>query len=167
MTLLSAHYRQPLNWTKEIIKQNSTMLDRLYRTLKDLEHIDAYTNNHSLPQNILEGFYDDLNTPKVIAELNILTNKVTKVDEEEKSLIKYCLLETGKVLGILQQDPGEWLGYGQSKNLEEATIESLIKDRNEARRNKNFEMADSIRKKLKESGIEIEDKSDGTIWRSD
>jgi len=166
MTLLSAHYRQPLNWTKEIIKQNSTMLDRLYRTLKDLEHIDAYTNNHSLPQNILEGFYDDLNTPKVIAELNILTNKVTKVDEEEKSLIKYCLLETGKVLGILQQDPGEWLGYGQSKNLEEATIENLIKDRNEARRNKNFEMADSIRKKLKESGIEIEDKSDGTIWRS-
>ena len=166
MTLLSAHYRQPLNWTKEIIKQNSTMLDRLYRTLKDLEHIDAYTNNHSLPQNILEGFYDDLNTPKVIAELNILTNKVTKVDEEEKSLIKYCLLETGKVLGILQQDPGGWLGYGQSKNLEEATIENLIKDRNEARRNKNFEMADSIRKKLKESGIEIEDKSDGTIWRS-
>ena len=167
MTLLSAHYRQPLNWTKEVIKQNSTMLDRLYRTLKDLEHIDAYTNNHALPQNILEGFYDDLNTPKVIAELNILTNKVTKVNEEEKSLIKYCLLETGKVLGILQQDPGEWLGYGRSKNLDEATIENLIKDRNEARRNKNFEMADSIRKKLKESGIEIEDKSDGTIWRSD
>ena len=166
MTLLSAHYRQPLNWTKEIIKQNSTMLDRLYRTLKDLEHIDAYTNNHALPQNILEGFYDDLNTPKVIAELNILTNKVTRVDEEEKSLIKYCLLETGKVLGILQQDPGEWLGYGRSRNLDEATIENLIKDRNEARRNKNFEMADSIRKKLKESGIEIEDKSDGTIWRS-
>jgi len=167
MTLLSAHYRQPLNWTKEVIKQNSTMLDRLYRTLKDLEHIDAYTNNHALPQSILGGFYDDLNTPKVIAELNILTNKVTKVNEEEKSLIKYCLLETGKVLGILQQDPGEWLGYGRSKNLDEATIENLIKDRNEARRNKNFEMADSIRKKLKESGIEIEDKSDGTIWRSD
>ena len=53
-----------------------------------------------------------------------------------------------------------------SKNLEEATIESLIKDRNEARRNKNFEMADSIRKKLKEKGIEIEDTSDGTVWRS-
>jgi len=166
MALLSAHYRQPLNWTKGIIKQNSTMLDRLYRTLKDLEHIDAYTNNHALPQNILEGFYDDLNTPKVIAELNILTNKVSKADEEEKSFIKYCLLETGKVLGILQQDPREWLGYSQSKNLDEVTIENLIKERNEARRKKNFEMADSIRKKLKESGIEIEDTSDGTIWRS-
>ena len=166
MTLLSAHYRQPLNWTRGIIKQNSTMLDRLYRTLKDLEHIDAYTNNHALPQNILEGFYDDLNTPKVIAELNILTNKVSKADKEEKSLIKYCLLETGKVLGILQQDPREWLGYGQSKNLNEVTIENLIKERNEARRKKNFEMADSIRKKLKESGIEIEDTSNGTTWRS-
>jgi cysteinyl-tRNA synthetase len=166
MTLLSAHYRQPLNWTKGIIKQNSTMLDRLYRTLKDLEHIDAYTNNHALPQNILEGFYDDLNTPKVIAELNILTNKVSKADEEEKSLVKYCLLETGKILGILQQAPREWLGYGQSKNLDEVTIENLIKERNEARRKKNFEMADSIRKKLKESGIEIEDTSNGTTWRS-
>ena len=166
MALLSAHYRQPLNWTRGIIKQNSTMLDRLYRTLKDLEHIDAYTNNHALPQNILEGFYDDLNTPKVIAELNILTNKVSKADKEEKSLIKYCLLETGKVLGILQQDPREWLGYGQSKNLDEVTIENLIKERNEARRKKNFEMADSIRKKLKESGIEIEDTSNGTTWRS-
>jgi len=166
MTLLSTHYRQPLNWTKEVIKQNSTMLDRLYRTLKDLEHIDAYKKNHALPQNILEGFYDDLNTPKVIAELNILANKVTKVGDEEKSLIKYCLLEIGKILGILQQDPREWLGYGKSKNLDGATIENLIKDRNEARRNKNFEIADSIRKKLKESGIEIEDTSDGTIWRS-
>jgi len=166
MALLSAHYRQPLNWTRGIIKQNSTMLDRLYRTLKDLEHIDAYTNNHALPQNILGGFYDDLNTPKVIAELNILTNKVSKADKEEKSLIKYCLLETGKVLGILQQDPREWLGYGQSKNLDEVTIENLIKERNEARRKKNFEMADSIRKKLKESGIEIEDTSNGTTWRS-
>ena len=142
------------------------MLDRLYRTLKDLEHINAYKNKHALPQNILEGFYDDLNTPKVIAELNILSNKVTRVDDEEKSLIKYCLLETGKIMGILQQDAGEWLGYGKSKNLEEETIEGLIKDRNEARRNKNFQMADSIRKKLKESGIEIEDTSDGTIWRS-
>ena len=88
-----------MNWTKGIIKQNSTMLDRLYRTLKDLEHIDAYTNNHALPQNILEGFYDDLNTPKVIAELNILTNKVTIADEEEKGLIKILLVRNGKSSG--------------------------------------------------------------------
>ena len=47
MTLLSAHYRQPLNWNKDIIKQNGTMLDRLYRALKELENIDAYANSNT------------------------------------------------------------------------------------------------------------------------
>ena len=75
-------------------------------------------------------------------------------------------MEIGKILGILQDNPNTWLGYGKSENLDEDTTERLIKERNEARRNKNFEMADSIRKKLKESGIEIEDTSNGTIWRS-
>ena len=74
LTLLSAHYRQPLNWTRDIIKQNSTMLDRLYRTLKDLEKIDAYAEKNEIEERIINGLYDDLNTPKVIAELNMLTN---------------------------------------------------------------------------------------------
>ena len=75
-------------------------------------------------------------------------------------------MEIGKILGILQDNPNTWLGYGKSKNLDEDTIERLIKERNEARRNKNFDLADSIRHQLKEKGIEIEDTSDGTIWRS-
>ena len=166
ITLLSAHYRQPLNWTKEIIKQNSTMLDRLYRVLKELENVDAYRMPNVISENIVEGLYDDLNTPKVIAELNILSSQTINADKKEKEKIKYNLLEVGKILGILQQNPDKWLGYGKSKNLDESMIEGLIKDRNEARRNKNFDMADNIRDQLKEQGIEIEDKPDGTIWRS-
>ena len=54
----------------------------------------------------------------------------------------------------------------ESKNIDEETIQRLIKSRNEARRNKNFDMADEIRNKLKEKGVEIEDTSEGTIWRS-
>ena len=166
MTLLSAHYRQPLNWTKSIIKQNSTMLERLYRALKDLENTDAYAKSNTISSNIIEGLYDDLNTPKVIAELNVLSNQISSANENKKIEIKFNLLEVGKILGILQENPDKWLGYGKSENLEESMIEGLIKNRNEARREKNFDMADKIRDQLKEMGIEIEDTSDGTIWRS-
>ena len=76
------------------------------------------------------------------------------------------ILATGKLLGILQETPNKWLGYGYSENLDHKIIEDLINNRNEARRNKNFTLADSIRDKLKNKGIVIEDTKDGTIWRS-
>ncbi len=166
LTLLSAHYRQPLNWNRDIIKQNSTMLDRLYRSLKDLEKIDAYKDNNKIDESIIRGLYDDLNTPKVIAELNILNNKISNADEKTKGKIKYNLLEIGKLFGILQENPNKWLGYGKAGNIEETDIERLIKKRNEARGNKNFDMADQIRDELKNKGIEIEDTANGTIWRN-
>jgi cysteinyl-tRNA synthetase len=166
MTLLSAHYSQPLNWTKDIIKQNSTMLERLYRTLKALQNIDAYAKPNTISSDIIEGLFDDLNTPKVIAELNVLSNQISSADENKKIEIKFNLLEVGKILGILQENPDKWLGYGKSENLDETMIEVLIKNRNKARREKNFDMADKLRNELKEMGIEIEDTSDGTIWRS-
>ena len=166
MTLLSAHYRQPLNWTTNVIKQNSTMLKRLYRTLKDLKNTDAYAKSNTISPNIIEGLYDDLNTPKVIAQLNVLSGEVSTADENKKIEIKFNLLEVGKILGILQENPDKWLGYGKSENLNETVIERLIKNRNEARRKKNFDMADKIRDELKDMGIEIEDTSNGTIWRN-
>jgi len=166
LTLVSAHYRQPLNWTRNIIKQNSTMLDRFYRNLKDLENIDAYKDDNQIDDNIIEGLYDDLNTPKVIAALNILSNQIGSADKKMKGKIKYNLLEVGKIIGILQNSPDKWLGYGKSAKLDETTIERLIKERNEARGNKNFEVADQIRNELKEKGIEIEDTKKGTVWKS-
>ena len=166
LTLLSAHYRQPLNWNKDIIKQNSTMLDRLYRSLKDLEKIDAYKDNNQIDENIISGLYNDLNTPKVIAELNMLSNEINNASEKLKANIKFNLLEIGKIFGILQEDPNKWLGYGKSGKIDETDIERLIKERNEARGNKNFEVADKIRDQLKNKGIEIEDTAGGTIWRN-
>ncbi len=166
MTLLSAHYRQPLNWNKDIIKQNGTMLNRLYRSLKELENIDAYANSKQISTTVIDGLYDDLNTPKVIAELNILSNQISSANKNKKEEIKFNLLEVGKILGILQENPDKWLGYGKSKNLDETIIEGLIKNRNEARCDKNFDMADKIRDELKDMGIEIEDTSSGTIWRN-
>ena len=60
------------------------MLDRLYRALKDLENIDVYEDKNEIEEKIIDGLYDDLNTPKVIAELNILTNGLNKADKKTK-----------------------------------------------------------------------------------
>ena len=165
LTLLSAHYRQPLNWTKEIIDQNSKMLDRFYRSLKDLQDIE--TSSETISEEIMESLLDDLNTPKVLAKLNTLSNTLSSANSEEKQNIKNNLIAVGKILGVMQEDPNIWLGYNQTANPEKEEIERLINQRNEARRNKDFKLADQIRDKLKSKGIEIEDTKNGTIWRKD
>ena len=163
LTLLSAHYKQPLNWNEEIIEQNSKMLDRLYRVIMDMSDIKF---EQGLPsRNIMDSFLDDLNTPKVIANINEEVNKLSSASNDEKVTIKKNLISTGKMLGILENDPKEWLGYSQQNIENSEEIERLINERNEARRNKNFNLADTIRDTLKEKGIEIEDKGKGTVWR--
>ena len=165
LTLLSAHYRQPLNWTKEIIDQNSKMLDRFYRSLKELQ--DVVISSDLVSEDIMESLLDDLNTPKVLAKLNTLSNTLSSADTDEKRNIKNNLIATGKILGVMQEDPNIWLGYNQTANPEKEEIEGLINQRNEARRSKDFKLADQIRDKLKSKGIEIEDTKNGTIWRKD
>lgn len=165
LTLLSAHYRQPLNWTKEIIDQNSKMLDRFYRSLKELQDVEISSDRVS--EDIMESLLDDLNTPKVLAKLNTLSNKLSSADTDEKRNIKNNLIAAGKILGVMQEDPNIWLGYNQTANPEKEEIEGLINQRNEARRSKDFKLADQIRDKLKSKGIEIEDTKNGTIWRKD
>ena len=165
LTLLSAHYRQPLNWTKEIIDQNSKMLDRFYRSLKELQDVEI--SSDLVSEDIMESLLDDLNTPKVLAKLNTLSNTLSSAGTDEKRNIKNNLIATGKILGVMQEDPNIWLGYNQTANPEKEEIEGLINQRNEARRSKDFKLADQIRDKLKSKGIEIEDTKNGTIWRKD
>ena len=109
LTLLSAHYRQPLNWTVDSINQNSAMLERLYRVVKELNKIEIDSELNSVPDNIMEALCDDLNTPKVLAELNLLTKNISAVNANEKKKIKEKILATGKLIGILQDDPEKWL----------------------------------------------------------
>ena len=163
LTLLSAHYKQPLNWTEEIIEQNSKMLDRLYRVLLELS--DTSVELELPTDSIMESFLDDLNTPKVIAKLNEEANSATSASKDRRAEIKKNLLSAGKILGILENDPENWLGYNQKSKENSEEIERLINERNEARRSKNFNLADTIRDTLKDKGIEIEDTDKGTIWR--
>jgi len=129
--------------------------------------IDNWNPNKSLDINnpTNENGFNELDR-WALSELNLLANKISTVSANEKKKIKGKILATGKLIGILQDTPEKWLGYGHSESLDSKTIENLIKKRNEARRNKNFALADSIRDELKTNKIEIEDTKDGTIWRS-
>ena len=69
-------------------------------------------------------------------------------------------------MGFFYEHPDDWLGISKSDDLDVNAIEQLISERSEARKGKDFQKADIIRDKLKEKGIEIEDTSEGTIWRS-
>lgn len=162
LALLSAHYRQPLNWTKSVIEQTQKTLNKLYRVLKDLSDITAKDN---LPDNVMNALCDDMNTPAALAALIEIANKASKADDTEKKKIKGALLSCGAILGILQEAPDEWLGYDTSDTENAAEIDALIARRKEARANKDFAKADEIRDTLQAMNIEIEDKPEGTIWR--
>ena len=167
LVLLSTHYRQPLNWSPKTIQQAQKTLDRLYRILKK---VDVSINKHKTEpsKNIIDALCDDLNTPEALGQLNILINSIQDADEAQKKEIMPTIYSSARMLGILQHDPDSWLGYSKvddGKDTEK--IEQMIEERNNCRNNKNFEQADKIRDELKSMGIDIEDTTDGTIWRNE
>jgi cysteinyl-tRNA synthetase len=109
---------------------------------------------------------DDLNTPGFIANINVLVKDYLSAQEEQKSILKSKLILLGSLMGILQEDPKSWFEVNESNiNLSKAEVEALISERNEAKKNKNYERADMIRDELMEQGIEIMDNSSGTSWK--
>ena len=162
--LLSTHYRQPLNWSEKSLTQAKTSLDRLYRILKNNK--DVLTKDVDPAKEIINALCDDINTPEAFGQLNILFNQLQNAQNGKKSDLISQIHSSANLLGILKKDPDEWLGYkNQIEDLDVATIEKLINERNAFRNEKNYQKSDQIRDELKSLGIEIEDTPDGTIWR--
>jgi cysteinyl-tRNA synthetase len=159
LTLLSAHYRQPLDWSEQILNQNQKLLDKVYKKLAELE--DVQVENADIPDAFLNALCDDLNTPLVIAEIN----KIIK--EQEGATLKSSLVSIGNLIGILQQKPEDWFAIGDDGVSEEdiKKIENLLAERIVAKEEKDFIRADSIRDELLEMQIEIKDTRDGTTWK--
>ncbi len=164
-TLLGTHYRKPLDWTHDVIRQNSANLNRLYGTLLELKDADVEHSAEDIPESFLDMLKDDLNTPAAFAELHKLARQANNVHEsEERRKIKKQLLAAGGILGLLKQDPVEWF-QGTGK-MDEEKINALIQARVNAKKNKSFELADSIREKLVAMGVNVQDRPDGTsTWR--
>ena len=166
LTLLSAHYRQPLDFTREGLRQSRHALDRLYTALRhtaDIRAADAQP-----PFDVIAALEDDLNTPMAISHLHELVTKLNKATgAAERSACKGALLSAGRVLGLLQQDPETWFRWQPAGGaaLDEGAIADFIRRRQEARKARSYAEADRIRDELAVHGILLEDGPQGTTWR--
>jgi len=163
--LLSAHYRQPLDWSEALIEQSIATLDRLYGTLRDLSDVEATASNADTPETLEDALLDDLNTPVALANLAKLADQARRaVSPGERRHAKAALLAGGEMLSLLQQDPEAWSKRGKGL-MDAAIIEKLLETRRAARASRDFARADAIRDELAAMGIAIEDGPQGTRWK--
>lgn len=158
LALLSAHYRQPIDWSQANLNQAQKSLDKFYTALRQVMDIEVQPKINTAMMTALK---DDLNTPQAIAVLHDLATKLNKTPTAE---IKAELLGAGQLLGVLYEDPESWFKQGGGE-LTDAQIEQMIADRESARANKDFATADALRKELDAAGIIVEDAANKTSWK--
>ena len=160
--LLSAHYRQPLDWSDALIEQSVRTLDRLYGTLRDLADVQAVAQ---IPATVEAALDDDLNTPQALAEVARLASEARKAgDGTTRARLKAELLGAGLALGLLQQDPAQWLGSAGGDSDDDARIQALVDERGAAKQARDFARADALRDQLAAEGIVLEDTPQGVRW---
>ncbi len=178
--MISSHYRSPLNYSEKALQQAHQSLGRLYVTLRDhLAQDDVMPPKATAPKTIefeqrfIAKMNDDFNTPcalSVLFDLSHEINRLDKVDNVCSGELVVLLKYLGGLLGILQQNPDEFLKSkreSQFSDDELLKIESLIQERLQVRKDKNWAEADRIREELSSMNVILEDTSDGTNWRSD
>ena len=157
LALLSTHYRQALDWNDNVIHQAKKLLDKLYSLLNDLNDVKESKE----PDNdLIEILLDDLNTPGLMANINKLLKNAESLEEGDKPNLKSNLLLIGKLMGILEDK-----SYNQISSEFKDKVDNLIEDRSNAKRKRDFELADKIRSELIDLGVEINDSPEGTTWK--
>ena len=160
LTMISTHYRQPLNWTKDNLNESKKTLDKWYTFLSNFNDDELKDANND--NEIMETLLDDMNTPKAIS---VLHQKFKDCQSGDKGLVSNFLY-SANMLGLLNEKPSEWLSWKKENlNINTAQVELLIAQRNEARSNKNFDDADRIRDELDKMGVILEDQGGETTWK--
>ncbi|CAI0942110.1 Cysteine--tRNA ligase [Serratia proteamaculans] len=167
--LMSGHYRSQLNYSEENLKQARTALERLYTALRGTDVNAQPAGGEVFEARFREAMDDDFNTPEAYSALFDLAREVNRLKAEDLMAANGLAAELrklAKVLGLLQQEPELFLqGGAQADDGEVAEIEALIKQRNDARKAKDWALADAARDRLNEMNIVLEDGPQGTTWR--
>ncbi len=164
LALLSAHYRQPLDWSDETVDAARRMLDRLYGAVRGVEVPDEVRAAAEPPEAMIAALEDDLNTPKAMAEFFGLAKALNKAtDAGERERLAAQMYASGDLMGLMQTDPEAWFAGDGELSADE--IESLIAKRNDAKSRRDFDEADAIRDGLLAKGVRIQDSREGTTWR--
>ena len=154
LALISAHYKQPLDWNDKLLEDCQNTIDKWYNVYSP--------SNKALEYEIIQPLYDDINTPGYIANLHKLYDKANKGNDEDKQIFNSAC----NFIGLLQETKEEWLNYKKVKvDISETEIENKIDLRNKSRADKNYKEADNIRDYLLDKGVLIEDKDGKTIWK--
>ena len=147
LALISAHYKQPLDWNDKLLTDCQNTIDKWYNVY--------LPSNKELEDEIIQPLYDDINTPGYIANLHKLYDKANKGKDTDKQIFNSAC----NFIGLLQETKEEWLDYKKGKiDISETEIENKIELRNKARADKNYAEADHIRDDLLDKGVLIEDK---------
>ena len=156
LALISAHYKQSLDWNDNLLNECSKILDKWYSSYVDIEKPRLISDDDLLP------LYDDLNTPKYISNLHKLFDKSQSGNLEDKEkFVSAC-----NFIGLLSQNKNEWIKFKEKKSeIDVNYIEDKINERNKARDSKNYNLADEIRDELLQKGVQIEDKDGKTSWK--
>ncbi len=164
--LLSAQYRQPLDWSEEAVERAVATLRRLYRTLEDLGEADAPVAAVAIPDAIMSALCDDLGTPEALAQVAGIAAEARKAHtSDDRRRFRAQLLAAGAVLGLLQNPEGMTVAGSVDGGLDDAAIQALVDQRNQAKAARDFASADAIRDQLATHQVVIEDTPAGVRWR--
>ena len=170
--LLSGQYRSPLVWSEQLLRQSRRSLDSLYGALRGGAPT-AFGGDY--PEAVLNALADDLNTPVALAALHGIAAALNRTaDQDEAKHLRQQLRAGGWLLGLLDKTAEAHFQGAQSRSqaadeanarLAAASIEALIAERNQARKERNFDRADAIRNQLATAGVVLEDTPTGSRWR--
>ena len=166
--ILSSHYRSPLNYSQENLGEAKSALTRLYTALREVSGYDKVDIDNGRLDTFNEFMNDDFNTPRSIALLHELARELNKVEDKtsnEAKVLARTLTSFGSVLGLLQDEPDNFLQTGSASDTDAEEIEKLIQARADAKAAKDYAAADQIRDQLTAMNISLEDTPKGTTWK--
>ena len=161
------HYRKPINFNENSINDAKNILDKLYESIREFDESKLEVDK-SFSVKFNNSLKDDFNTPKaikVLQEINQQINRQVSTDNSDLRKLKNSLRSFANSIGLLLDSAEDYFKYSGDSELDDNKIQEAVEERNEARANKNFALADSIRKELLEKGISLEDKEGKTYWK--